>query len=104
MLADLADAITLPRYRAEDLLVETKPDSTPVTEADRGAEEAIRARLAEVRPQDAVLGEEFGSGAAGSRRRWIVDPIDGTANYMRGVPVWATLIALQTSLRIGTAG
>jgi histidinol-phosphatase len=93
-LADLADAITLPRYRAEDLVVETKPDRTPVTEADRSAEEAIRARLADVRPADAVIGEEYGSGA-GSDRRWIVDPIDGTANYMRGVPVWATLIALE---------
>jgi histidinol-phosphatase len=94
VLADAADAVTLPRYRAEDLVVETKPDATPVTEADRSAEQAIRSRLADARPGDAVVGEEYGE-ASGSARRWIVDPIDGTANYMRGVPVWATLIALQ---------
>jgi histidinol-phosphatase len=93
-LADVADGVTVPRYRAEDLVVETKPDSTPVTEADRSAEEAIRERLAEVRADDVVLGEEYGSGGQAARR-WIVDPIDGTANYMRGVPVWATLIALE---------
>jgi histidinol-phosphatase len=93
-LADVADGVTVPRYRAEDLVVETKPDSTPVTEADRSAEEAIRERLAEERADDVVLGEEYGSGGQAARR-WIVDPIDGTANYMRGVPVWATLIALE---------
>jgi histidinol-phosphatase len=95
-LADLADGITLGRYRADDLLVETKPDLTPVTEADRGVEEAIRARLASVRPDDAVLGEEFGGGEGGAARRWIIDPIDGTKNYVRGIPVWATLLALES--------
>ena len=96
-LADIADAMTLSRYRAEDLVVETKPDLTPVTEADRGVEEAIRERLAAIHPDDAVLGEEFGATAAGGNaRRWIIDPIDGTKNYVRGIPVWATLLALES--------
>lgn len=119
-LADLADGLTLARFRAEDLVVETKPDLTPVSEADRAVEQAIRERLATVRPEDSVVGEEYGdsfgsgdssgsgassgsgdlsgvadSSAAGSRRRWIVDPIDGTKSYVRGVPVWATLLALE---------
>ena len=95
-LADLADAITTARFRAEDLVVETKPDLTPVSEADRAVEQAMRARLAEVHPDDAVLGEEYGEGAAASAtRRWIVDPIDGTKSYVRGMPVWATLLALE---------
>jgi histidinol-phosphatase len=95
-LADIADAITLARYRADDLVVETKPDLTPVTEADRAVEQAVRERLAAQRPEDAVVGEEYGGGAASdSGRRWIIDPIDGTKNYVRGVPVWATLLALQ---------
>jgi histidinol-phosphatase len=95
-LADLADEITLGRFRATDLAVETKPDATPVTEADRAVETALRARLADDRPGDAILGEEYGAsdGLAGARR-WIVDPIDGTKNYLRGVPVWATLLALE---------
>lgn len=97
-LADLADSITLGRYRAEDLHVETKPDLTPVTEADRAVEQAIRGRLAEVRPADAVIGEEYGADphAAGGRR-WIVDPIDGTKSYVRGMPTWSTLIALAVA-------
>jgi histidinol-phosphatase len=95
-LADLADSLTLSRYRSDDLMVETKPDLTPVTEADRGVEQAIRAQLAAVRPDDAVLGEEFGAEAArAGARRWIIDPIDGTKNYVRGIPVWATLLALE---------
>jgi len=95
-LADLADAITLSRYGAEDLVVETKPDLTPVTEADRAVEQAFRERLAAARPADSVIGEEYGTSTApGATRRWIVDPIDGTKNYVRGVPVWATLVALQ---------
>ncbi|MDQ6745739.1 MAG: histidinol phosphatase [Actinomycetota bacterium] len=95
-LADIADAITMSRYRAEDLLIETKPDLTPVTEVDRAVEEAIRARLAEVQPHDAVIGEEYGGGAAGDNaRRWILDPIDGTQSYLRGMFTWATLIALH---------
>jgi histidinol-phosphatase len=93
-LADAADAISLGRFRASDLLVETKPDRTPVTEADRAVETAIRERLARERPEDGMLGEEHGT-VDGGARRWIVDPIDGTRNYSRGIPVWATLIALE---------
>lgn len=92
-LADIADRMTLSRFRASDLVVDTKPDMTPVTEADRAVEEALRERLARDRPDDAVLGEEFGLEGE-SHRRWIVDPIDGTKNYVRGIPVFATLIAL----------
>jgi histidinol-phosphatase len=87
------------RFRAADLVVETKPDLTPVTEADRAVEEMIRGRLADAHPDDAILGEEFGTTgstrSSGSGRRWIVDPIDGTKGYARGIPVWATLIALE---------
>lgn len=92
-LADIADAITLARFKALDLVVETKPDSSEVTDADRATELAIKARLSENRPEDGVIGEEFGT-TAGNNRVWIIDPIDGTANFLRGVPVWATLIAL----------
>ncbi len=92
-LADAADAITLARFRALDLAVETKPDATPVSDADRSTEQAIRDLLATDRPGDAVHGEEFADTGSGSRR-WVVDPIDGTKNYVRGVPVWATLVAL----------
>jgi histidinol-phosphatase len=95
-LADVADAITMSRFRASDLVVHTKPDMTPVSEADQAAERALRERLAEVRPGDAIVGEEYGADdAAGARRRWIVDPIDGTKGYVRGMPVWATLLALE---------
>jgi histidinol-phosphatase len=94
-LADVADSITLSRFRAEDLRVETKPDLTPVTEADRAVEQALRERLAAARPADAVVGEEFGGAAEASGRRWIIDPIDGTKGYVRGMPVWATLLALE---------
>jgi histidinol-phosphatase len=93
-LADLADGITMARFRATDLVVDTKPDLTPVTEADRAAEDALRARLAEVRPDDAVIGEERGSDGR-SRWRWVLDPIDGTKGYARGIAVWATLVALE---------
>ena len=82
------------RFRARDLAVETKPDLTPVTEADRAVEVMIRDRLERDRPGDAVVGEEFGTTGAG-HRRWIVDPIDGTKGYARGIPVWATLIGLE---------
>jgi histidinol-phosphatase len=92
-LADIADAITMPRFRAADLLIETKPDLTPVTESDKAAELAMRKRLASARPDDAIVGEEFGS-VEGSRR-WILDPIDGTKSYVRGMPTWSTLIALE---------
>ncbi|MBN9643657.1 histidinol-phosphatase [Corynebacterium mendelii] len=93
-LADAADAVTLQRFEAADLTVESKPDMTPVTDADTTAEETIRALLAEHRPDDAVLGEEFGGDKVLTGRQWVIDPIDGTKNYVRGVPVWASLIAL----------
>jgi histidinol-phosphatase len=95
-LADAADVLTLSRFRALDLRVETKPDTTPVSDADLATEALIRERLAAARPGDDVLGEEEGAGDPGSSsRRWILDPIDGTKNFIRGVPVWATLIALE---------
>ncbi|MEU7063369.1 histidinol-phosphatase [Streptomyces sp. NPDC046161] len=93
-LADAADAATTQRFRALDLQVETKPDMTPVSEADKAAEEIIRAGILAARPGDAILGEEYGLKGEGPRR-WVVDPIDGTKNYVRGVPVWATLISLM---------
>jgi histidinol-phosphatase len=101
-LADAADAITLARFRATDLQVETKPDLTPVSEADRAVEETVRAIVAH-RPGESVLGEEFGDD--GGTVRWIVDPIDGTKNYIRGVPVWATLLALERDgvIEVGVA-
>ena len=93
-LADVADEIALSRFRARDLVVETKPDQTPVTDADRAVETELRTILGVERRRDAILGEEEGQ-TGSSARRWIVDPIDGTRNYLRGVPVWATLIALE---------
>jgi len=92
-LADAADAITSARFRASDLSVETKPDLSPVSEADRAAEEAIRSLVAASGRGEGVLGEEFGDD--GGDAKWIVDPIDGTTNYVRGIPVWATLLALE---------
>ena len=92
-LADAADAVTLSRFRASDLRVETKPDLSPVSEADRAAEETIRSLVASSGRGEGVLGEELGDDGAAAR--WIVDPIDGTANYVRGIPVWATLLALE---------
>ncbi len=94
VLADDADSLSMNRFQALDLRVDTKPDLTPVTDADRAVEEGIRRTLAKARPRDAVLGEEHGSSGA-SQRRWVVDPIDGTKNFVRGVPVWATLISLM---------
>ena len=94
VLADAADDITNRRFRALNLEVETKPDLTPVTDADRAAEESLRNVLRRARPRDAVLGEEFGRTGYGPRC-WVIDPIDGTKNYVRGVPVWATLIGLM---------
>jgi histidinol-phosphatase len=95
-LADLADAVTRRRYRANNLEIDTKPDDTPVTDADRGAETVMRDALAVARPHHAVLGEEDGLiGPAEATHRWVLDPIDGTANYVRGVPIWATLIGLM---------
>ena len=92
-IADAADAITTARFGAADLVVEAKPDLTPVSDADRAVEAAARDVLARERPEDALLGEEFGT-VGDARRRWVIDPIDGTKNFVRGVPVWATLIAL----------
>ncbi|PZS26806.1 MAG: histidinol phosphatase [Pseudonocardiales bacterium] len=92
-LADEADAVTLDRFGAADLVVEAKPDLTPVSDADRAVEELLRARLAVERGDDAVSGEEFGA-TGSSRRRWVIDPIDGTKNFVRNVPVWATLLGL----------
>lgn len=94
-LADVADEKSMARFRAGDLVVDTKPDLTPVTEADRAVERALRDRLAAERPDDGIVGEEYGSSNPDARRRWVLDPIDGTKNYVRGVPVWATLIALM---------
>ncbi|BBX93765.1 histidinol-phosphatase [Mycolicibacterium boenickei] len=93
-LADQADTLTMDRFGALDLHIETKPDLTPVTDADRGAEEALRASLAAARPGDTVFGEEFGGTTTLTGRQWVIDPIDGTKNFVRGVPVWCTLIAL----------
>jgi histidinol-phosphatase len=93
-LADRADAVTLARFGALDLHVDTKPDLTPVTDADRAVEKVLRDALAHGRPDDAILGEEFGGTTTFSGRQWVIDPIDGTKNFVRGVPVWATLIAL----------
>lgn len=92
-LADLADTAAMDRFRAVDLRVDTKPDRTFVTEADLAVERAVRDLLAARRPADGVLGEEYGTEGSGSRQ-WIVDPIDGTSNFLRGVPVWGALIAL----------
>ncbi|PUA80269.1 histidinol-phosphatase [Nocardioides currus] len=93
VLADDADSLSMSRFKALDLHVMSKPDLTPVTDADRGVEDGIRRTLSRVRSRDAVLGEEQGS-TGHSQRQWIIDPIDGTKNFVRGVPVWATLIAL----------
>lgn len=112
-LATVADGITLDRFTALDLRVHRKPDRTPVTDADLAVEDAIRATLAEQRPGDAVLGEErgasagsssvggssAGSSSAAGKRTWVLDPIDGTKNFLRGVPAWGTLVALVTGGR-----
>ncbi|TDV36859.1 histidinol-phosphatase [Actinophytocola oryzae] len=92
-LADAADEITMSRFLAADLVVDRKPDRSPVTDADTAVEDTVREILAELRPEDDVLGEERG-GSVGDGRTWVVDPIDGTKNFLRGNPVWATLIAL----------
>ena len=94
VLADAADSITTTRFRAADLQISSKPDRTPVTDADTAVEDAVRSMLSRTRPRDAIRGEEREDSGWGPRRR-VIDPIDGTANYLRGVPVWATLIALM---------
>ncbi|MFW0792433.1 histidinol-phosphatase [Gordonia sp. CPCC 205515] len=93
-LADSADALTMDRFGAVDLRVDAKPDLTPVSDADLACETLMRQRLSARRADDAVLGEEFGGDAVLTGRQWVIDPIDGTKNFVRGVPVWATLIAL----------
>ena len=93
VICDQVDALTTSRFKALDLAVETKPDLTPVTDADRSAEELVRTQLRRTRPRDAVVGEEYEDTGHGPRQ-WVVDPIDGTKNFVRGVPVWATLLAL----------
>jgi histidinol-phosphatase len=93
-LADQADVVTSARFGALDLQVDTKPDLTPVSDADRTVENALRKTLGRARPADSILGEEFGGSTSLAGRQWIIDPIDGTKNYVRGVPVWASLIAL----------
>jgi histidinol-phosphatase len=98
VLADTADAISMARFRALNLQVDAKPDLTPVSDADTAVEKALRSTLARTRPRDGVLGEEYGvtEAAAGpGTRQWVIDPIDGTKNFVRGVPIWATLIALM---------
>jgi histidinol-phosphatase len=93
-LADAADALTLERFGALDLRIDTKPDLTPVTDADQSAEQLLRASLTASRPDDSIFGEEFGGTPTFTGRQWVLDPIDGTKNFVRGVPVWSTLIAL----------
>jgi histidinol-phosphatase len=93
-LAAIADGISMARYLAQDLVVSTKPDNTPVTDADKATEEALRKHLAKERPTDGLVGEEFGNENKEAARYWVMDPIDGTKNFMRGVPTWATLIGL----------
>ena len=93
VIADQVDSTTMARFKAQDLQVDTKPDTTPVTDADRRAEEIVRSQLGRTRPRDAVIGEELPDTGHGPRQ-WVIDPIDGTKNFVRGVPVWATLIAL----------
>jgi len=100
-LADLSDAITVKHFQTS-FAVRTKADRTPVSEVDEAVECAIRERLKRERPDDSILGEEFGSEGAG-QRRWIIDPIDATRNYIRGIPIFATLIALNSSVGVVSA-
>src|SRR4026207_2444200 len=100
VLADDADSLTTARFKALDLHVMTKPDLTPVTDADTSVEAGIRPPLSRARPRDAGLGEESGT-TGHSQRQWVIDPIDGTKNFVRGVPVWATLISLVVDEGVG---
>src|SRR3984957_16467365 len=93
-LADRADVLTRTRFGALHLSIDTKPDLTPVTDADRAVEADVRQVLGRERPNDSIVGEEFGGTTTFTGRQWIIDPIDGTKNFVRGVPVWASLIAL----------
>ena len=101
-LSAIADEITMARYLAQDLVITNKPDNTPVTDADRATEEALRKHLAIARPEDGLVGEEFGNENKEAARYWVMDPIDGTKNFMRGVPTWATLIGLVERQSDGT--
>jgi histidinol-phosphatase len=101
-LADAADAITMHHFQSVTLAVRTKSDRTPVSEADEEVERMIRERLERERPDDGILGEEFGS-RGHATRRWIIDPIDATKNYVRGIPVFATLIALDGVIGVVSA-
>ncbi len=94
-LADTADAITMDRFRAHDLVVTTKPDLTPVSEADQAVERAIRARLADTTHGCSARSTAPTTTPPVPEYRWIIDPIDGTKSYVRGVPIWATLIGLE---------
>ena len=93
-LAEAADAITLDRFQAQDLNVATKPDLTPVSDADLAVEKTLRGIIERERPDDDILGEEYGGTPAATGRQWVIDPIDGTKSFVRGVPIWATLISL----------
>ena len=97
-MADAARAAILPYFRQPDLQADNKLETgfDPVTIADRAAEKAMRAVLAEHRPEDAILGEEFGQDAGNSGRTWVLDPIDGTRGFISGTPTWGVLIALGT--------
>ena len=99
-LADIADQVSLARFRANDLVIDSKPDLTPVSDADKKIEQLIREHLLKVSPEDGVIGEEFENKVSTNNREWILDPIDGTKNYIRGVPIWATLIALRQNSEI----
>jgi histidinol-phosphatase len=92
-LADAADALTLRRFGAVDLEIVQKPDLTPVTDADTAVERRLRELIRDRRPGEGMFGEEDGGTASGAR--WIVDPIDGTKNFTRGIPIWGTLVALE---------
>lgn len=101
-LADIADQVSLARFRASDLVIDSKPDLTPVSDADKKIEQLIREHLLQNAPADGVIGEEFENKISTNNREWILDPIDGTKNYIRGVPIWATLIALRQNGNIIT--
>src|SRR5690625_1171746 len=102
VLADAVDQLTMSRFKAQDLQVSTKPDLTEVTDADQAAEQLVRSQLARSRSRDQVIGEEFGT-TGSSARQWVIDPIDGTRNFVRGVPVWATLIGDRKSTRLNSS-
>lgn len=93
-LADTADGIAMKYYRSRDLVVETKPDDSPVTQGDKEVEKAL-SKIVSEEYGDSYVGEE-GTKSGSSSRRWLVDPIDGTKNFLRGFPIWGTLISLES--------